>query len=60
LSISVRILPPPVLFEIIREFIEKIIVLKAEKVNGVRTQRIQIIYNCIGAVELPETHEKTA
>lgn len=24
----------------------------------VRTQRIQIIYNCIGAVELPEKHEK--
>jgi len=46
--------------EIIREFIEKIIVYKAEKVDGVRTQRIQIIYNCIGAVEIPKTHEKTA
>lgn len=46
--------------EIIREFVEKIIVYKAEKVDGHKTQRIQIIYNCIGAVALPEKHEKTA
>lgn len=46
--------------EIIREFIEKIIVYKAERVSGVRTQRIQIIYNCIGAVDISKTHEKTA
>ncbi|WP_312753655.1 DUF4368 domain-containing protein [Rummeliibacillus suwonensis] len=39
--------------EIIREFVEKVIVFKAEKIDGRRTQRIQIIYNCIGAVELP-------
>lgn len=46
--------------EIIRDFIEKIIVYKAEKVNGVRTQRIQIIYNCIGAIDFPKMNEKTA
>ena len=46
--------------EIIREFVEKIIVFKAEKVDGHRMQRIQIIYNCIGAVEIPSKHEKTA
>ncbi len=46
--------------EIIRDFIEKIIVFKAEKVDGVRTQRIQIIYNCIGAIDFPKTDEKTA
>lgn len=46
--------------EIIREFVEKIIVFKAEKIDGHRTQRIQIIYNCIGAVELPSKQEKTA
>ena len=46
--------------EIIREFVEKIIIFKAEKVDGHRTQRIQIIYNCIGAVELPSKQEKTA
>ena len=46
--------------EIIREFVEKIIVFKAEKVDGHRVQRIQIIYNCIGAVEIPSKHEKAA
>lgn len=46
--------------EIIREFIDKIIVYKAEKVDGIRTQRIQIIYNCIGAVSIPSLGEKTA
>lgn len=46
--------------EIIREFIDKIIVFKAEKVNGQRLQRIRIFYNCIGAVDIPNRHEKTA
>lgn len=46
--------------EIIREFVERIIVYKAEKVDGHRVQRIQIVYNCIGVVELPQKHEKTA
>lgn len=40
--------------EIIREFVERINVFQAEKVNGHRQQRIQIIYNCIGAVDLPD------
>jgi len=44
--------------EIIREFVEKIIMFKSENVNGHRTQRIQIIYNCIGTVELPGKQEK--
>lgn len=44
--------------EIIREFAKKIIVFKDEKVDGHRTQRVQIIYNCIGAVELPSKQEK--
>ncbi len=43
--------------EIIREFVEKIIVFKAEKVDGHRQQRIQIIYNAIGAVEIPNERE---
>lgn len=46
--------------EIIREFVEKIIVFKAEKIDGHRVQRIQIIYNCIGVVELPSKQDKTA
>jgi len=46
--------------DVIRNFINRIIVYKAEKINGVRTQRIQILYNCIGAVELSKLDEKTA
>ena len=46
--------------QIIREFVEKILVFKTEKVNGRRVQRIRIIYNCIGAIDIPEKDEKTA
>jgi DNA invertase Pin-like site-specific DNA recombinase len=46
--------------EIIREFIDRIIVFKTEKVNGRRIQHIRIIYNCIGEINIPEEDEKTA
>ena len=49
--------------EIIRSFVEKIEVLKPEKVPGTRTkkQTIVIYWNFIGAVEIPvEAQEKTA
>lgn len=46
--------------EIIREFINKIIAFKAEKVNGRRQQKIQIVYNCIGTIDLMQQNEKTA
>ena len=39
--------------EIIREFVEKIYVYKAEKVDGKRTQKIKIIWNCIGEFNTP-------
>lgn len=39
--------------EIIREFVEKIIVFQPEKVDGHHQQKIQIIYNCIGALDIP-------
>lgn len=42
----------------IREFVDGIIVYKVELLNGRREQHIQIVYNCIGAVELPSRHEK--
>lgn len=42
--------------EIIRVFVEKILVYKAEKVDGHRVQRIKIIYNGIG--EIPRTPVK--
>lgn len=34
--------------EVIREFVEKIYVYKAERVNGKKVQRLKIIWNCIG------------
>lgn len=34
--------------EVIREFVEKIYVYKAERVNGKRVQRLKIVWNCIG------------
>ncbi len=46
--------------EIIREFVNKVIVYNAEKVNGRRQQKIQIVYNCIGTIDLMQQNEKTA
>ena len=46
--------------EIIREFVDKIIVFKAEKVDGKRQQKIRIYYNCIGAIDIPKMESKTA
>ena len=46
--------------EIIRVFVEKILVYKAEKVDGQRVQRIKIIYNGIGEIPTTPINEKTA
>lgn len=46
--------------EIIREFVNKIIVFKAEKIDGKRQQKIRIYYNCIGAIDIPNKESKTA
>ena len=46
--------------ELIRVFVEKILVYKAEKVDGHRTQRIKIIYNGIGEIPTAPINEKTA
>ena len=43
--------------EIIREFVEKIYVYQAEKVDGHRVQKIKVIWNYIG--ELPNTNSET-
>lgn len=43
--------------EIIREFVEKIIVYKAERVDGHRIQKIKIIWNCIGEFQTPTSHQ---
>mgnify|MGYP000786504883 CR=1 FL=1 len=48
--------------EIIREFVERIEVYKAERVCGKKVQRIRIVWNCIGEFNppLPKDDEKTA
>lgn len=43
--------------EIIREFAEKIIVYKSERVDGHRIQKIKIIRNCIGEFQTPTSHQ---
>ena len=39
--------------EVVREFIEKVIVHQAEKVNGKKYQAVEIIYNCVGVIPNP-------
>ena len=46
--------------EIIREFIQKIIVYQAEKINGRRVQRITVVYNFIGEIPEPKDHKNLA
>ncbi len=48
--------------EVIREFVEKIYVHMAERIDGKRVQRIRILWNCIGEFTppVPEGKEKTA
>ena len=43
--------------EIIREFVENIIVYRAERVDGHRVQKIKIIWNCIGEFQTPTSHQ---
>ena len=45
--------------EIIREFVEKIYVYKAERIDGRRVQRIKIVYNCIGDFDSPVSTSTT-
>lgn len=39
----------------LNELIERIEVFKAEKIDGVTYQRLRIHYQCIGAIEIPDT-----
>ena len=39
--------------EIIRAFVKKVYVHQTEKINGVKTRRIRIVFNYIGECELP-------
>ena len=42
--------------EIIREFVEKVIVHQAEKVDGQRVQKVRIVWNCIGEIDNPDAN----
>ena len=37
------------------ELIERIEVHQSEKIDGIHRQRLTIHYNCVGAIEIPET-----
>ena len=45
--------------EIIREFVDKIYIYKAERIGGKKVQKIKILWNCIGEF-IPPVKEKTA
>ncbi|WP_418620830.1 DUF4368 domain-containing protein [Sellimonas intestinalis] len=45
--------------ELIREFVEKIYVYKAERIDGQKVQRIKIIWNFIGEFTVPAPQEDT-
>ena len=39
--------------EIVREFVEKVYVHQAERIDGQKVQRIRIVWNCIGEFTPP-------
>ena len=39
--------------EIVREFVEKVYVYQAERIEGQKVQRIRIFWNCIGEFKPP-------
>lgn len=41
---------------ILNEFVEKIIVHTPDKSTGKRVQQVEIRYNCVGVIELPDTN----
>ena len=42
---------------ILNEFVEKIIVHAPDKSTGKRVQQVEISYNCVGMIDLPDTNE---
>ena len=43
--------------DVVREFIDKIIVYHRKEENGLTTQKVEIYYNVIGKFELPPVYE---
>lgn len=44
--------------ELIREFVQKVVVYQAEKINGRRTQRIDLYFNGVGQILSPEQDKR--
>ncbi len=42
--------------ELIRAFVEKVIVHQAEKIDGHRVQKVRIVWNCIGEIDAILAH----
>ena len=38
----------------LRELLDHMEVYQAEKVNGAKTQKVVIFYNCVGSIEIPK------
>ncbi len=45
---------------ILNEFVGKIIVHAPDKSTGKRVQQVEISYNCVGVIELPDTNERSS
>jgi hypothetical protein len=40
--------------QILREFVDKIIVHHRQRIDGVDVQKVEILYNCVDAIEVPD------
>ncbi len=40
--------------QILREFVSKIIIHHRQRIDGADVQKIEIVYNCIGAIDFPD------
>lgn len=49
---------PELTAEIVRKFIEKIVVYQSTRVEGRKVQKLRIYYKCIGAVDIPMVIEE--
>ncbi|MGI5908384.1 MAG: DUF4368 domain-containing protein [Christensenellales bacterium] len=40
--------------QILREFVDRIVVHHRKRIDGVDVQKVEIIYNCVGAIDIPD------
>ena len=46
--------------EIVREFVQKVVVHQAEKIDGKRTQMIELYFNYVGRIPIPTQDKREA